>query len=279
MNHADHAEAPNVPGDADMSEPSVLVAIEGAIATIRLNRPQNGNSIDLPVARALLHAVIRCEADPRVRCVVLTGNGRMFSVGGDLGVFTSNREALPELLSELVGTVNMVVMRLLRMPKPLLVLINGPAAGGGFGLALTGDMVLASRSAHFTAAYGTIGLTPDAGLTWLLPRLVGMRKAQEIIMTDRRIPAEEAVDLGLINHAVDADRLAAEGDKIAERFAAGPTRALGTARALLLQSFDGGLETQLERETRGMMAAGTTNDGKEGVSAFLARRAPNFRGD
>lgn len=262
-----------------MSEPPVLVTVADAVATIRFNRPGAGNAIDVPMAQALLQALIRCESDPAIRCVVLTGGGRMFSVGGDLGVFTSTGGALPELLNELVGTVNMAVSRLMRLSKPLLVLVNGPAAGGGFSLALTGDMVLASRQAHFTAAYSTIGLTPDAGLSWLLPRLVGLRKAQEIVITDRRIPAEEAEALGLINRVVDADQLEAEGAALAARLAAAPTRALGVARSLLLQSFDGGLETHLERETRGMMTAGATEDGREGVAAFLARRKPSFQGN
>lgn len=265
--------------EAANGDPLVLVEIEDAVATLTLNRPAKGNSIDLPMARALLQAVIRCETDAAVRCVVLTGAGRMFCVGGDVSLFADSAAALPELLGELVGAVNMAVVRLLRMPKPLLVLVNGPAAGGGFSLALAGDMVLASRAAHFTSAYSSIGLTPDAGLSWLLPRLLGLRKAQEIIIADQRIAADEAVALGLINRAVDADQLTIVGAEVAARLAAAPTRALGVARSLLLESFDGGLETHLEREVRGMMASGATNDGREGVAAFHARRKPRFHGD
>lgn len=257
----------------------VRLDVRDAVATITLDRPQTGNSLDVPLAQALLQAVLRCDSDPAIRCVVLTGSGKMFCVGGDLGAFTSRAEALPALLSELIGIVNMAVSRLLRMPKPLIVLVNGPAAGAGFSLALVGDLVLASHAAHFTSAYGSVGLTPDGGMTWLLPRLVGLRKAQELVITDRRVAAEEAEALGLISRVVDAEALADEGAQLAAKLAAAPTRAIGLTRSLLLQSYDGGLESHLERETRGMMAAGASRDSQEGVAAFLARRKPEFTGD
>jgi len=175
-----------------MSAAPVLFAVEDGIATLTLNRPDAGNAIDLPMARALADLTIRCQTDRAVRCVVLTGAGRLFCAGGDVSVMAAAGERVEAVLSELAGTLHLALERLAGMAKPLLNLINGPAAGAGVGIALAGDVVLCARSAHFTPAYGTLGLTPDGGLTWLLPRLVGLRKAQEIILTNRRIKAPEA---------------------------------------------------------------------------------------
>ncbi|PIK71576.1 hypothetical protein CS379_18575 [Methylobacterium frigidaeris] len=172
----------------------------------------------------------------------------------------------------------MAVSRLMRMEKPLLVLVNGPAAGAGLSLAIAGDVVLAAGSAHFTAAYGGVGLSPDGGMSWLLPRLVGLRRAQEIILTNRRIGAEEAERIGLVTRTVEDAALASEGAEVAAGLATSATRALGLARGLLADSLSSGLETQLEREARAIAEAGRTPDGREGIAAFLARRKPDFTG-
>ncbi len=251
--------------------------VDGAVATLTLDRPAFGNTIDLPLARALLEAAIRCDQDEAIRCVVLTGSGKLFCGGGDISCFAAAGERMPHFLSELAGTLHMAVSRLMRMAKPLLVLVNGPAAGAGFSLALSGDVVLAARSAHFTAAYGGVGLSPDGGMSWLLPRLVGLRKAQEIILTNRRIGAEEAERIGVITRVVDDDALAAEGAAQAGRLAASATGAIGAARALLADSFGAALEQQLEREARSIAAASRSAECSEGVAAFLERRKPNFK--
>lgn len=171
----------------------------------------------------------------------------------------------------------MAISRLLRMPKPLLVLVNGPAAGAGASLAICGDLVLAARSAHFTAANGSVGLTADGGMSWLLPRLVGLRRAQEIILTNRRIPAEEAERIGLVPRVVDDAELAAEGRIQAQRLRQAATGAIGAARTLLIESFGAGLEHQLERAARSIAAAARGAEFREGVSAFLERRKPEFK--
>ncbi|GJD64448.1 enoyl-CoA hydratase/isomerase family protein [Methylobacterium frigidaeris] len=260
-----------------MTDP-VLVTIEGAVATLSLNRPGLGNTIDVSLAQGLLAAAIRCDQDPAIRCVVLTGKGRLFCGGGDLGALAGAGEAMPGFLSELAGTLHMAVSRLMRMEKPLLVLVNGPAAGAGLSLAIAGDVVLAAGSAHFTAAYGGVGLSPDGGMSWLLPRLVGLRRAQEIILTNRRIGAEEAERIGLVTRTVEDAALASEGAEVAAGLATSATRALGLARGLLADSLSSGLETQLEREARAIAEAGRTPDGREGIAAFLARRKPDFTG-
>jgi 2-(1,2-epoxy-1,2-dihydrophenyl)acetyl-CoA isomerase len=167
---------------------------------------------------------------------------------------------------------------LTRMAKPLLCVINGPAAGAGLSLALVGDYVLAARSAHFSLAYGAIGLSPDAGATWLLPRLVGLRRAQEMAVTNRRVGAEEAVEIGLITRTVDDDALAAEADTVAATLAATASRSVGRTRQLLLGSFETSLDLQMQLEARAIAEGARDPDGKEGVAAFLERRKPVFTG-
>lgn len=254
----------------------VQTEVSDGVATITLNRPEAGNSISMEMARALMAAAIRCDHDAAIRCVVLTGSGRLFSAGGDIGGFRQAGDDISAYLAELVGYLHMAVARFMRMPKPLLCLVNGPAAGAGLSLAIAGDIVLASPSAHFTAAYGGIGLTPDGGMSWLLPRLVGMRRAQDMIVSNRRVGAEEAAAIGLVTRVVADDALAAEGRQQALLLAAGATKAIGGARALLLAGFEGTLEGQLDRELRSIAAAGAGAECHEGVAAFLAKRRPDF---
>lgn len=154
---------------------------------------------------------MRCESDGSIRCVELTAVGHIFCGGSDLGALTVADVSLPRVLSEFVGTLDMAVWKLMRMRKPLLVLVNGPAAGAGLGLAIMGDIVLAATSADFIAAFDDVGLTADGGLSWQLPRLIGLRRSQEILITNRRVTAEEAEGMGLITRVVDDEALAAEG--------------------------------------------------------------------
>lgn len=256
----------------------IAFTVEDGIGRIMLDRPEAGNAITLPLARALLAAAIRCQTDAAIRCIVLTGNGRLFCAGGDVQLLAGAGDKRSEVLSELIATFHAAVARLARAPKPLVTLVNGPAAGAGFSLAMLGDVVIGARSAHFTAAYGAIGLTPDGGLSWLLPRLVGLRKAQDIILTNRRIKAEETEAIGLVTRIVDDEALADEGLRVATALADAPMAALAASRALLADSFETGLETQLDRELRSMAAAGAGRESEEGLSALLAKRPANFRG-
>lgn len=155
--------------------------------------------------------------------------------------------------------------------------LNRPAAGAGISLALIGDIVIAGEAANFTAAYGRIGLSPDGGLSWLLPRVIGMRKAQDIIIANRRVDAAEAETIGMVTRVVGSDELAAEGAKHAASLAAGATGAIGSARAVLLESYAGSLESHLELEARNLSAMGGTADFREGAAAFLERRKPDLR--
>lgn len=261
-----------------MHDHKVLVEVCAGAATLTLNRAHAGNAIDLPTAQALVQAAERCESDESIRCVVLTGAGRLFCGGGDIAALAAAGDNLPEVLRELVGTLHTAVSKLMRMRKLLLVLVNGPAAGAGLSLAIMGDIVLAARSAYFSAAYGAVGLTADGGLSWHLPRLIGLRRAQEMILTNRRVSAEEASEMGLVTRVVDDAALRSEGDAMAQRLAGSATLALGQSRNLLLESFGGDLQAQLDREACSMIMAGATRDGREGIAAFIARRKPVFAG-
>ncbi|WP_462402399.1 enoyl-CoA hydratase/isomerase family protein [Pseudomonas sp. Marseille-QA0332] len=250
----------------------VLLNIEQGIATITLNRPQQGNAIDLPLAQALLKAVITCDQATEVQCVVLTGSGKLFCAGGDLDAFVAAGNGIPGFLSELAGTLHLAVSRLMRMEKPLVVLVNGAAAGAGMSLSLVGDIVLAEAGSSFTPAYGAIGLSPDGGLSWLLPRLVGLRSAQEIIMLNQRVGADQAKALGLITRVVAAGQLHIEGMAVALSLAAMHVPALGGVRRLLLDTLGTPLETQLEQEARSISTLATQAYVRDKVGAFVAQR-------
>ena len=249
----------------------------GAIAWLTLDRPLVGNAIDLALARALMETAIACDEDSAIRCVVLTGAGKMFCAGGDVGLLAGAGDAVPVLLKELTAYLHMAVARFARMGKPLVTAINGAAAGAGMSLAILGDIALAARSAHFTLAYGSIGLSPDGGSTWLLPRLVGLRRAQDLALTNRRVPAEEAAEIGLITRVVQDAELGGEVEAVAAGLAGSATRALGRTRNLLLGSFAATLETQMEAEAQAIAQSGRDAESQEGLAAFTARRKPVFR--
>ena len=257
-----------------MSGAPVRFDRDGAVATITLDRPDSGNAIDVAMAEALLDLAGICDTDEAIRCVVLTGAGAFFCAGGDVGLFAAAGGGRGALFGALAGTLHRALSRLSRMRKPLLSLVNGPAAGAGLGLAVAGDVVLAAESAHFTAAYTAIGLTPDGGVSWRLPRLVGLRRAQEMVLTNRRVPAAEAERIGLVTRVVADDALSKEGAALARRLADAPVAALGAARTLLLDSFGNGLETQMELEARTIATAAAGEEATAGIAAFLARRRP-----
>ena len=256
----------------------LLIEREGDVARLTLNRPDAANALDLELSRALLEAAMECDSDASIRCVVLSGAGRMFCAGGDIALMSSAGDKVGQVVGELASTLHLAMSRFARMNKPLITLVNGPAAGAGYGLALAGDVVLAARSAVFNAAYGALGVSPDGGLTWLLPRLIGLRRAQEIIISNRRLSAEEAEGIGLITRAIDDEALLTEGMAAAAKLAAGATGMISRTRALLLDSFGNSWETHLELEARGIAAAVAGPEGREGVAAFLGKRKPDFRG-
>ncbi|MCP3463153.1 enoyl-CoA hydratase/isomerase family protein [Bradyrhizobium sp. CCGUVB23] len=240
-----------------------------------LSRPDHGNTIDRAMARALLEAAERCDDDDDIRCVVLTGRGKLFCGGGDVSAFSAAGADVSAFLEDLAETLHAAIMRLMHMRKPLITLVNGPAAGAGMSLAMIGDFALAARSAHFSPAYTALGLSPDGGMSWLLPRVVGLRRAQEIILSNRRVLSDEAERIGIVTRIVDGEQLLASGAELAAKLAAEPVAALGAVRRLLLESYDSTLEMQLEREMRSIAALGNSEESRRRVAAFVARRNSN----
>ena len=251
---------------------------EDGLATITLNRPEAANAIDMEMARELMRAAIHCDQSADVRVVLLDAKGKLFCAGGDLKSFVDAGEALPALLKELTTNLHGAISRLSRMQAPLVVAVQGPAAGAGMSLAVSGDLVLAGESATFTSAYTAAGVSPDGSSTYFLPRLIGLRRTQELMLTNRRLSAAEALDWGLVTQVVSDAELADQARALAERLAAGPTRAFGSVKQLLHESFQGSLETQMERESRGIAEMGAGLDGPEGIRAFTEKRKPKFQG-
>jgi 2-(1,2-epoxy-1,2-dihydrophenyl)acetyl-CoA isomerase len=252
--------------------------VADGVAAITLDRPDAANAIDLALGRELMQVAIRCDEDPGVRAVLLTGTGRMFCAGGDLKAFASYGERLPAALKELTTYLHAATSRFARMAAPLVVAVNGAAAGAGMSLAVSGDLVLMAESAKLAMAYTAAGLSPDGSSTFFLPRLVGLRRAQELMFTNRRLSAAEALDWGLVNQVVPDADLARVASELAAQLADGATRAFGTVKSLLASSFQESLETQMELEARGIAAMAGTADGREGIEAFVAKRAAKFTG-
>lgn len=261
-----------------MEDPTVLFEVRDGVARVTLNRPKAANSINLNLARELLSAATRCDEDPSVRAAVITGTGNTFCVGGDLRSFAAQGERLPRHLREVTTNLHAAVSRLVRMDAPVIAAVNGTAAGAGMSLACACDLVLAVESARFTMAYTKVGLTPDGSSTYFLPRLVGLRRALELTLTNRVLSAYEAFDWGIVSQVVADGELEARTDALASDLASSATATLGASKRLLHGGWYGSLETQLEHEGRTISDASRTADGKEGVAAFLEKRAPRFEG-
>lgn len=251
---------------------------QDGVATIRLNRPTAANGINLTLAKELMAAAIDCSDDDSVRAVLLTGNGKLFCAGGDVKSFGANLEQASPVLKELTATLHTAISRFSRMSKPLIIAVNGAAAGAGFSLAVSGDYVISAESASFTMAYTMVGLCPDGSSSYFLPRLIGLRKTQELMMTNRTLSAQEALEWGAINQVVADDQVEAEAQKLAAKLANGPTQSFGMIKKLLQASFTNGLETQMELESSGIADLSKTADGQEGMSAFIEKRKPSFKG-
>lgn len=252
--------------------------IEGGIARMTLNRPDAGNALHIDMCKEMMDVSIRCDEDLAVRVLVVDAAGRMFCAGGDLKTFADEADRLGPVLKEMTIWLHGTFSRFARMRAPVVTAVNGIAAGGGFGLAMCSDYVIAGESAGFTMAFTAAGLSPDSSSTWFLPRIIGLRRAQELMLTNRRIDAREALDWGLVTRVVADDALAAETMNIAGTLANGPTEAYGSVKRLLAATFDNGLETQMELEAREVTDNARGADGREGVAAFLEKRRPAFRG-
>ncbi|MGW3284782.1 enoyl-CoA hydratase-related protein [Streptomyces sp. NPDC001002] len=235
-----------------------------------------GNAIDLAMARGLRDAAREC-AGARVRAVLLSGQGRSFCVGGDLSEFGAlDGERLAGHLAEVTDALHEALRILAGLDAPLVAAVQGAVAGAGLGLAMAADLGFAATDAGFTAAYTGIGYSPDAGVSWLLPRLVGPKRALDLLLTNRRVSAAEALDMGLVSRVVAPERLQAEAEEAARALAHGATGAYGATRRLVGGALSTGLHEQLDAEAHRLAAAAVSAEGREGVAAFLAKRRPDF---
>ncbi|MFI7128018.1 enoyl-CoA hydratase/isomerase family protein [Nonomuraea sp. NPDC050153] len=258
------------------TSPAVTVEVLDGVADIVMCRGARGNAIDLALARGLHAAARTCQGE-NVRAVLLRGEGRSFCVGGDLREFSSLRgEALKEHLMEVTDALHGALRIFARMDAPLVAQVQGAAAGAGVGLAAAADLTVAADDATFVLAYTGIGYSPDAGVTWSLPRLVGPKRALELLLTNRRISAREAADLGLVTSVVAAERLPEEARQVVTALTLGATKAIGATRRLVSAALAGDLDPHLDREARSLAETAASPEGVEGVAAFLGRRPALF---
>ena len=264
------------------TQPSSLVLVEraGAVATVRLNRPDAMNSLDIATKDALVSALTEVAEDPAVRCVVLTGSGRAFCVGQDLREHvTLLQDDDPSLWETVARHYNPVVELLATMNKPVVAAVNGVAAGAGAGFALAADFRVMVDSAGFNLAFAGIALSCDSGTSWSLQRIVGPAKAKELLLLPRTVPAEECLALGLVTTVVSPDELDAAVGELATTLAAGPTLAYGSIRRAVAFSSGHGLSESLAIEGDYMTLTGATSDHRAAVAAFLAKEKPVFTGE
>ncbi|MBL4895051.1 MAG: 2-(1,2-epoxy-1,2-dihydrophenyl)acetyl-CoA isomerase [Emcibacter sp.] len=262
-----------------MSYTNIEFNITDGLATLALNRPDSLNSFTTEMHEEVRDAMTRVESDPSVRCLLLTGNGRGFCAGQDLNDRSVKPGSGRRDLSESVdGNYNPLIKRLANLPMPVVCAVNGVAAGAGANIALACDMVFAAKSAKFIQVFCKIGLIPDSGGTYNLPRLIGTARAMGLALTGDAITAEQAEEWGMIWKAVDDDELMAVATKQAQKFTKQPTLGLSLIKKAIRSSIDNDLDAQLQQESNFQKEAGFSDDYQEGVAAFLEKRKPTFTG-
>ncbi|WP_258341416.1 enoyl-CoA hydratase/isomerase family protein [Saccharopolyspora gregorii] len=273
----DRRREPNGPVSGNSVERSpVTVEVRDSIAHVVMRRGDRGNPIDLVMACALLDAARTCRR-ANARVVLLRGEGHSFCVGGDLRDFEAvDVEDRRDHLISVTDALHDALRIFASMEAPLIAAVHGSVAGAGVGLAAAADLTIASADAVFLLAYTGIGYSPDAGVTWSLPRLVGPKRAMELLLTNPRIPADEAAAMGLITRVTDGETLVDEAQRLAGQLARGATGAFGATKHLVAQGLSSGLDTQLDRESRSLAAAAVSPEGVEGLAAFRAKRPPRF---
>lgn len=258
---------------------NIILEREGPLALLRFNRPEQYNALNPAMAAEMLEAIQEVRHDPGTRALLMTGVGKSFHSGGDIKFFHNEGTAISRSMDRLVLDFHAFISRLARLPKPVVAAVNGPAAGAGFSLALACDLAVASDAAVFTMAYTKIGASPDGGSTYFLTRAVGLRRAQELALTNRVLTAGEALEWGIVNRVFPEEGFLEAAKGYALELANGPTLAFGRAKGLLTHSMTRDLEVQMELETREIVASSDTRDFKEGVEAFLEKRKPCFSGE
>lgn len=266
-----------------MSYENILVETVDGVATLTLNRPTNLNSLNKGLIDDIRNALRALAKDDAVKALIVTGAGRGFCAGADLasaGFGDDVQRSVGEGISHSMEIgYNPLVRDLAGFPKPVVAAVNGVAAGGGVGLALSADIVIASKTSYFVQVFGPrLGLVPDMGCTWFFPQLLGRARSRALAMLGDRLPAEKAAEWGLIWAAVDEASLLSEARSIAQRLAKGPTIAFGKIKEVLDAASENTLDQQLELERRTQRELGDTDDFREGVTAFLTKREPTFKG-
>ena len=261
-----------------MAHETLTYQVADAVATIALNRPASYNALNLRLARELFHAALEADEDQRVRCIVVTGTGPAFCAGGDVKDFDRSAGRAGVVIKELTMYLHGAVSRLARSPKPVVMAVNGVAAGGGMSLALAGDLVVAAESATFSMAYAKIAASPDGSSTYFLPRIIGVRRALELHYTNRTLTAREALEWGLVTRVHADAELPAAVAALAAELAHGPTFAYAQAKRLFHQSTQESLESQMELEAEAIAACGHTGDFQRAVAAFTTKRPVTFEG-
>jgi 2-(1,2-epoxy-1,2-dihydrophenyl)acetyl-CoA isomerase len=257
---------------------SILLKIENQIAFITLNRPEVFNSFNREMALLLQKTLDDCNTNANVRAIVITGSGKAFCAGQDIGEIT-NPELNPGFRKILDDHYNPIIKKIRGIEKPIIGAINGVAAGAGANIALACDIVLASENASFIQAFSKIGLIPDSAGTFFLPRLIGIQKATALMMLGDKVSAQEAESLGMIYKSFPSDTFEAEVLKMATTLSNMPTKALGLTKRLMNNSLTNNLEQQLQLESDLQIEASSSNDYREGVSAFVEKRKPVFKGN
>jgi len=253
---------------------TITLEQSGPIARITLNRPDAANGMNHTMTRELADAAKRCDTDA-TKVVVLTGSGRFFCAGGDLKSF-ANAPNRGQHIKGVADDLHRAISTFARMDAVLITAVNGTAAGAGFSIAVTGDIVLAAESATFTMAYTRVGLSPDGSSSYFLPRLIGITKTKELMLTNRTLSAQEASQWGLVTEVLPDDKVAARADELATQMASTASGSNGAVKALMLSTFSSGLEEQMEFESRVIADRAESADGREGVDAFMAKRKPEF---
>lgn len=255
---------------------SILFEIKDAVAYITLNRPDKFNSFNREMALLLQNKLDECASLHEIRCVYMTGAGKAFSAGQDIGELVGeNKIELAQILSE---HYNPIVKRIRNLPKPVVAAVNGVAAGAGANIALCCDIVVAAESASFIQAFSKIGLIPDSGGTFTLPRLIGWQKASALMLTGDKVSASDAEKMGMIYKVFPSDLFETEAKKIAHTLANMPTKGLAYTKHVLNYSFNNSWEEQLQLEDQFQQKAASTEDYQEGINAFLEKRSAEFKG-
>jgi len=262
-----------------VSYETVTFDVDDGVAVLTLNRPDAFNALDLQMGKELLEIANRCDEDPAVRCLILTGSGdKAFCAGGDLAMMQKSGGEVAVLIKELTTYLHAALSRLSRMDAPVIGAINGVAAGAGISLAAFVDLAIAAESARFMSAYSAAGLTPDGSSTYFLPRMIGLRRYMELALLNRSLSAQEALDWGIVNRVVPDSDLQGEVQALARQLADGPTRAFGGIKRLVHNTFSDTFESQMELETRLIADMARGADGREGINAFVAKRPAKFTG-